>query len=841
MYKKNKIKAIVALAVALAFVLPGAAFANDEKLEIDTDTCLDPILETDICPDLILDGKTLDPGDIGVLDPGDILFEYNVQALSGDFQCTGVEFDGTYFYVTGGGAGGTNKIHFFQANGTYITSVNQGTTSGFGWRDIGYDGNHMYSGDESGIVEWYVTGLPDNPVLNRVGNIPGPLETCRAMAYDPVKDHFWTADWDSHIYEFERNGNIVNYYPNSYYVYGMAWDNVTPNGPWLWIYSQNGPNPFSKAQVLRFDPINGVYTGTNAYKNGWAGGACFIENWEGKAVFVGLSQDIYGGPYYYYDMVFGMECLENPYPETIVWEYSWGLASPAEANRLENGNTLITDTGNNRIIEVAPNNTIVWQYNVSNPKDAERLENGNTLITYQRRVIEVAPNGTIVWQYSTGGQTPCPYDADRLGNGNTLIAGTGSNFGESLVREVGPGGIVWEYGGFDDNFYSPKDADYLGSDNILMVGKDEWTNNHIIVVHRGHLGDIVTWDYGTGLSPCYDADRLENGNTLITIEYFQNDKIIEVDPNKNIVWETGFSIGLDSPKDADRLANGNTLIADTGNDRIIEVSSHPSEDYTLTINIEGNGTVTKDPDYEIYDYYTAVTLTAIPDDGWLFDSWDGDLTGSDNPEYIRMTGNKTVMAIFIETPEPDLDCEGEFKWEDVKPGDIVEGSFTVSNIGEPDSLLNWEVKEWPDWGNWSFDPESGTGLPEGDSVPVNVEVIAPDEENTEFTGEIVLVNSDDPDDTCIIEVMLVTPCNLDIGRVWLRGLLFRCNHVGNVNNALALRLHYIEFTPTERGTGTVMMNRVIFKDPARTGRMYEFGAGLFTYVIGFFEGGLEIL
>jgi len=58
---------------------------------------------------------------------------------------------------------------------------------------------------------------------------------------------------------------------------------------------------------------------------------------------------------------------------------------------------------------------------------------------------------------------------------------------------------------------------------------------------------------------------------------------------------------------------------------------------------------------------------------------------------------------------------------------------------------------------------------------------------------------------------------------------------------MALRLHYIEFTPTERGTGTVMMNRVTFKDPARTGRMYEFGAGLLTYVIGFFEGGLEIL
>ena len=81
----------------------------------------------------------------------------------------------------------------------------------------------------------------------------------------------------------------------------------------------------------------------------------------------------------------------------------------------------------------------------------------------------------------------------------------------------------------------------------------------------------------------------------------------------------------------------------------------------------------------------------------------------------------------------------------------------------------------------------------------------------------------------------------DIGRVWLRGLLFRCNRVGNVNHALAIRLHYIELTPTERTAGMVTLNHVVFKDSAYLGRMYEVGIGLFTYVVGFFEGGLEIL
>ncbi|GAG58011.1 unnamed protein product, partial [marine sediment metagenome] len=128
MNRKHKLTAIVAIFVAMAFVMPGATvFASDKNLE------------TDICPDLILDGATFDPGDI--------LFNYNVET-SGDNQCLGVEFDGTYFYISGGGGvggSGINKLHFFQADGTYIASVDQGTSSGWGWRDIGYDGNHMYS------------------------------------------------------------------------------------------------------------------------------------------------------------------------------------------------------------------------------------------------------------------------------------------------------------------------------------------------------------------------------------------------------------------------------------------------------------------------------------------------------------------------------------------------------------------------------------------------------------------------------------------------------------------------------------------------------------------------
>ncbi|UCD13624.1 MAG: hypothetical protein JSW60_08720 [Thermoplasmatales archaeon] len=111
-------------------------------------------------------------------------------------------------------------------------------------------------------------------------------------------------------------------------------------------------------------------------------------------------------------------------------------------------------------------------------------------------------------------------------------------------------------------------------------------------------------------------------------------------------------------------------------------------------------------------------------------------------------------------PTPDLDCDGELSWTDVKPGDTVTGSFTVENIGDPGSLLDWKIESYPDWGDWTFTPSSGDDLtPEDGQVTINVSVIAPDEKNKQFTGNVTVCNQDDPTDCCTIPVSLTTPKN----------------------------------------------------------------------------------
>ena len=75
--------------------------------------------------------------------------------------------------------------------------------------------------------------------------------------------------------------------------------------------------------------------------------------------------------------------------------------------------------------------------------------------------------------------------------------------------------------------------------------------------------------------------------------------------------------------------------------------------YTLTLNTVGNGSVTPVPDQTLYDLNDIVQLTAVPDMGWEFSGWSGDLSGTTNPENLTITGNMTVTATFVEEGAPN--------------------------------------------------------------------------------------------------------------------------------------------------------------------------------------------
>jgi len=134
----------------------------------------------------------------------------------------------------------------------------------------------------------------------------------------------------------------------------------------------------------------------------------------------------------------------------IVWQYGSGnpninepVSGVAFASRLRNGHTLITDSNHSRIVEIDQSKHVVWQYftctgagcNLARgtgplPTRAVRLRNGNTLISdqYDHRVIEVNPAKQIVLSFGqlgvlgyntqnvANGGLNSPYDAKRIGD-----------------------------------------------------------------------------------------------------------------------------------------------------------------------------------------------------------------------------------------------------------------------------------------------------------------------------------------------------------------------------------------------------------------------------------------
>jgi hypothetical protein len=111
----------------------------------------------------------------------------------------------------------------------------------------------------------------------------------------------------------------------------------------------------------------------------------------------------------------------------------------------------------------------------------------------------------------------------------------------------------------------------------------------------------------------------------------------------------------------------------------------------------------------------------------------------------------------------DLECQGILNWNNIKTGDTVYGSFTLENSGDLFSFLNWEITDYPSWGEWTFNPIEGYDL-ECDEEPVTVEiaVIAPQEEEASFDGFITIENKDDPSDFENIHVSLSTSKVRDI-------------------------------------------------------------------------------
>ena len=168
----------------------------------------------------------------------------------------------------------------------------------------------------------------------------------------------------------------------------------------------------------------------------------------------------------------------------IVWQYGQNgvagigknqLNNPNAAELLDNGHILISDENNNRAIEVThttPSHivaTFTAHGTVSGVAFASRLANGDTLITDSNnaRIVEVNSKDNVVWQYFTNNRpgsnpTPLPTRAVRLANGDTLIS---DQFNDQVIEITTTSNptIVASYGTINTPGYSPSNTGQINA------------------------------------------------------------------------------------------------------------------------------------------------------------------------------------------------------------------------------------------------------------------------------------------------------------------------------------------------------------------------------------------
>jgi hypothetical protein len=284
----------------------------------------------------------------------------------------------------------------------------------------------------------------------------------------------------------------------------------------------------------------------------------------------------------------------------------------------------------------------------------------------------------------------------------------------------------------------------------LAIVNEAWTSGHNVVVDGYNTDNYYHLNFGWGGS--------YNGWYLIPDEIPYSLTVIE-------------GIIVDIMGKTDLTCNG----------ALEWTNVTPNEMVAGSFTVSNIGEAGSNLDWKITEWPSWGTWTFTPSSGNNLKPEDGPVTINvdvvvPNEEHQVFSGQVNVVnsenssdyetiPVSLETGykiHEKLSCNGSLSWVDVKPGATITGSFTVENIGADLTNLSWEIIDWPDWGTWTFTPSEGNHLtPEDGPITINVNVIVPKEKNSEFSGQITIVNSENSSDNDTIPVSLATPYKQD--------------------------------------------------------------------------------
>lgn len=226
------------------------------------------------------------------------------------------------------------------------------------------------------------------------------------------------------------------------------------------------------------------------------------------------------------------------------------------------------------------------------------------------RVIDPRPEPRVISEYSFPVRTKKNsevHDVEQLSSGGYLA--TDMEYERIFIVKNGTVTWQWNASSFYDAPSDPTTTDWLHINDVDVIGENRYlvsvrNANQLVIVKRGEgVVDVINKDIsdknddncrksgqlagydGDGEIRCGDPTVLNHqhnpqwlGNNAVLVADSDNDRIVELHRTESGRWEAAWAleraggVTFNWPRDADRLPNGNTLITDTLNRRIVEVN-----------------------------------------------------------------------------------------------------------------------------------------------------------------------------------------------------------------------------------------------------------------------------
>lgn len=251
------------------------------------------------------------------------------------------------------------------------------------------------------------------------------------------------------------------------------------------------------------------------------------------------------------------------------------------------------------------------------------------------------------------------------------------------------------------------------------------TGETLQLIIRGYTtfnGEVYLFD---NLSVTYDVEPptrditvLVNGNG--TVDPSEGIHSYYKGSTLTLTATPGFGYKFDSwSGDLTGTANPQDILMDTNKTVTANFIELPK--YILTTSAT-NGSISLSETGGSYYEGTELTLTAIPDSGYKFTAWSGDLSGSENPVILTMDGDKSITAGFAEIPSYALTVSAVNGSVSLDPagGSYLEGT-EVTLTAVPDT--GYEFSGWS--GDIAGTTNPRTVTMNGDiSITVNFDLIS---------------------------------------------------------------------------------------------------------------------